>query len=117
MSQSDQNSRIDYVELAAADIGASKKFYEIVFGWVFTDYGDAYSAFTDGRMSGGLRLEVEPPGKGALVVIYATDLERMEAAVKANGGVIVKDIFAFPGGRRFHFTDPANNELAVWSDQ
>ena len=26
-------------------------------------------------------------------------------------------VFDFPGGRRFHFTDPGGHELAVWSDR
>jgi predicted enzyme related to lactoylglutathione lyase len=30
-------------------------------------------------------------------------------------GIIARPIFAFPGGRRFHFIDPGGNELAVWS--
>jgi predicted enzyme related to lactoylglutathione lyase len=32
-------------------------------------------------------------------------------------GSITKDIFSFPGGKRFHFVDPSENELAVWSDK
>jgi predicted enzyme related to lactoylglutathione lyase len=39
----------------------------------------------------------------------------MERRVKQAGGKIVRSIFSFPGGRRFHFTDPSGNELAVWS--
>jgi predicted enzyme related to lactoylglutathione lyase len=50
------------------------------------------------------------------VVIYATDLAAMEAEVVAAGGIIVKPAFSFPGGRRFHFTDPSGNELSVWSE-
>jgi len=38
-------------------------------------------------------------------------------AVGDAGGRVVKPIFDFPGGRRFHFTDPNGNELAVWSDR
>jgi len=49
-------------------------------------------------------------------VLFARDLEAMAARVEAAGGRIVKPIFAFPGGRRFHFRDPAGNELAVWSE-
>jgi uncharacterized protein len=29
---------------------------------------------------------------------------------------VVKPIFDFPGGRRFHFTEPSGNELAVWAE-
>ena len=31
--------------------------------------------------------------------------------------MIARPIFSFPGGRRFHFTDPSGHELAVWSDK
>jgi predicted enzyme related to lactoylglutathione lyase len=41
----------------------------------------------------------------------------MQTKVAASGGTIVKEIFSFPGGRRFHFTDPSGNELAIWSDK
>jgi hypothetical protein len=51
------------------------------------------------------------------VVIYSGDLAGMQTKVQAAGGAIVKEIFSFPGGRRFHFTDPGGNELAVWSDK
>ncbi|NNF07767.1 MAG: VOC family protein, partial [Candidatus Eisenbacteria bacterium] len=37
--------------------------------------------------------------------------------VVAAGGQICREIFEFPGGRRFHFLDPSGNELAVWSDK
>lgn len=53
----------------------------------------------------------------ALIVIYSEDLEATEAKIVAAGGTVVKPIFAFPGGRRFHFTEPSGNELAVWSDK
>jgi len=117
MSRAEHNHRIDYVEFVAADLAAVKTFYSDVFGWAFTDYGEDYAAFKDGRLDGGIARSAEPAGKGALVVLYATDLEGTEAKIKANGGAIVQDIFSFPGGRRFHFADPAGNVLAVWSDQ
>jgi len=56
------------------------------------------------------------PG-GALIVIFAVDLEATEKRVVAAGGKIVRPTFSFPGGRRFHFTDPSGNELAVWTDR
>jgi uncharacterized protein len=50
------------------------------------------------------------------VVIYTADLAAMEACVTASGGRIVKPVFSFPGGRRFHFEDPSGNQLAIWSE-
>jgi predicted enzyme related to lactoylglutathione lyase len=35
--------------------------------------------------------------------------------VEQAGGKIVQPIFEFPGGRRFHFSDPSGNVLGVWS--
>lgn len=117
MSQADQDLRVDYVEFGATDIEAIKKFYTGVFGWEFIDYGPTYTSFMDGRMAGGFHTAAEVTTGGALVVLYALDLEGVQASVVGHGGTIVREIFEFPGGRRFHFHDPSGNELAVWSDQ
>jgi predicted enzyme related to lactoylglutathione lyase len=107
---------IDYIEFPATDIGATKAFYQRVFGWEFEDYGPNYTSFKDGRIAGGFTTDATVAKGGPLVVMYAKDLEATEAAVAAAGGAIMKPVFAFPGGRRFHFTDPSGNELAVWSE-
>jgi uncharacterized protein len=111
-----RDRRIDYIELAVTDVAAAKQFYVEAFGWAFTDYGPDYTSFEDGRLAGGLTKAGVVGKGGALIVVYARDLEGMEARVRRAGGTIVKPIFAFPGGRRFHFTDPSGNELAVWSE-
>lgn len=114
------NRKIDYIEFPASDFNAVQSFYEKAFGWSFTDYGPEYRAFTDGGIDGGFyrsdRQSTTDKGS-ALVILYATDLEKTRDAVVASGGRIAKDIFSFPGGRRFHFCDPNGNELAVWSDR
>ncbi len=112
--------RIDYIELPAADLDRAKEFYGEVFGWRFEACGPDYCAFNDGQLDGGFyrsdrRASTEDGS--ALVVIYADDLEATARRVTEHGGAIVKDIFSFPGGRRFHFADPNGNELAVWSDR
>jgi predicted enzyme related to lactoylglutathione lyase len=115
-----QEHTIDYIELPAANIGAAKAFYTSVFGWAFEDYGADYTAFSDGRLNGGfMRSEqhCDSEAGGALVVLYAADLEATRARIVEHGGAIKKEIFSFPGGRRFHFADPNGNELAVWSDK
>jgi predicted enzyme related to lactoylglutathione lyase len=117
MSQTEQDRRIDYIEFVVRDLDRVKEFYGTVFGWEFTDYGFNYASFTDGRMRGGFRSDLEPRPGGPLVVIYAADLEAAEEKIKESGGTVVKEIFEFPGGRRFHFADPGGNELAVWSDR
>ena len=117
MGREEHDKRVDYVEFAATDLAGIKKFYTAVFGWTFTDYGPDYTSFHDGRLAGGFYAAPQITTGGPLVVMYATDLDAVEAAVKKSGGTIVKDAFEFPGGRRFHFADPAGNVLAVWSDR
>ena len=116
MEAKPNDRRIDYIEFPAADIARAKEFYTGVFGWKFTDYGPDYASFEDGRLTGGFAKMDRVTRGGPLVVIYAADLAAIEAAVRASGGMIVKETFSFPGGRRFHFTDPGGNELAVWSE-
>ena len=114
-----ENLKVDYVEWPARDFDAVQAFYAQVFGWTFTDYGPDYRAFTDGRLEGGFykaEQQSSTTSRAALVIIYALDLEQARGAVVAAGGTLVKDIFSFPGGRRFQFTDPNGNQLAVWSD-
>lgn len=116
MKQQEHDKQIDYIEIPATDIQASKTFYQQVFGWSFTDYGPDYSSFEDGRLAGGLRKEETISTGSVLVVMYAVDLESVLKSVTDAGGKITREIFSFPGGRRFHFLDPGNNELAVWSE-
>jgi predicted enzyme related to lactoylglutathione lyase len=117
MPQNEHDRRVDYVEFPATDLEQIKTFYTQAFGWKFTDYGPTYSSFEDGRLTGGFTTAAKMGSGGTLVVIYAVDIEGVQAGVRECGGNIVKEIFEFPGGRRFHFTDPSGNELAVWSDK
>jgi uncharacterized protein len=115
MTGNPRTLRIDYIEFNVADIAASKAFYGEAFGWSFTDYGPDYCEFADGRLTGGFTTLGKPQPGGPLVILHADDLEASLAAVERAGGTIVKPITAFPGGRRFHFSDPDGYELAVWS--
>lgn len=108
--------RIDYIEFTATDIPATKKFYGEVFGWKFTDYGPDYTSFEDGRIAGGFSKGNVAPA-GTLIVIYVDDLKDAEQRVRDAGGKITKDVFSFPGGSRFHFSDPNGNVLAVWHQE
>ncbi|KQZ94386.1 glyoxalase [Mesorhizobium sp. Root157] len=112
-----QTGKLDYLEMAATGgtLDSVKAFYSAAFSWSFTDYGPSYSAFSEG-LDGGFHTDAaEGPAK-PLPVLYSENLEETLAAVENAGGRIVKPIFSFPGGRRFHFTDPAGNELAVWGE-
>jgi predicted enzyme related to lactoylglutathione lyase len=110
-----EDGKISYVEMPGQDLPATKDFYASAFGWTFTDYGLTYAAFGDAGIDGGFDAHPDAVTK-PLVVLFAKDLESMEARVKASGGVITVPIFAFPGGRRFHFRDPSGNELAVFTE-
>lgn len=112
-----QNNHINYIELKAHDLEATKQFYGQAFGWSFTDYGPTYMAFSDSGLDGGFELTNDSIVNGALVVLYHRNLEEVKQTITTLGGRISKDTFSFPGGHRFHFTDPSGNELAVWSDQ
>jgi uncharacterized protein len=116
MSNAEHDRRIDYIEFSVKSVPDAKRFYGKAFGWSFEDYGPDYASFSDGRLSGGFQTAAQAQTGGPLVVIYAADLETMEQGVAQAGGTIVRPIFSFPGGRRFHFTDPSGQELAVWSD-
>jgi predicted enzyme related to lactoylglutathione lyase len=107
---------IDYVEIAVTDLDAAKAFYATAFGWSLVDYGPDYAGIEGaGKEMGGLSRESAVTAGGPLVILYSDDLEGSVEAVTAAGGKIVEPIYAFPGGRRFHFADPSGNELAVWS--
>lgn len=117
MNSAENNLRIDYVEFSARDIPRTKGFYSAIFGWKFEDYGPEYTSFHDGRIAGGFDASPGAKTGGALVVIYTNDIEAMQRKVIEAGGKIVKPIFEFPGGRRFHFADPNGHELAIWTDK
>lgn len=111
-------NRIDYVEIPVTDLAGARDFFGAMFGWTFKAWGDDYMSFNDGRLDGGFRRSKEPPSsESVLLVFYSDDLERDVDRVKALGASISEDIFAFPGGRRFHFIDPTGNQYAIWSDR
>lgn len=114
------HGKINYLELPARNLAANKVFFTDVFGWEFTDYGPEYCAFHGAGIDGGFYqapLCSNTQNGATLVVFYSLDLAQTETNITAAGGQIVKPVFSFPGGRRFHFADPCGNEYAVWSDQ
>ena len=111
--------KINYLEMPSRDIIATKRFFGAAFGWSFVDYGPVYVAIENAGLDGGFFKtdKVATTANGSvLVVLYSAELNDTLEQVKAAGGVIVQDIFEFPGGRRFHFSDPSGNEFAVWSE-
>ena len=112
-----EDGKIDYVELPGAGLAKVKAFYGAAFGWTFTDYGPDYAATTNGDVDVGLNGQPGEALSAPLPVIRVDDLEKVFDSVVQAGGTIAKNIFSFPGGRRFHFIDPSGSELAVWSDR
>ncbi len=113
------DGKLNYVEFHASDIPATKAFFKTAFGWDFTDYGPNYTSFSDQGLDGGFfksDLTTNADKGGALLVFFASDLEKTLAKVTGAGGTITRPPFEFPGGRRFHFLDPNGNEFAVWSN-
>ncbi|TQF70649.1 VOC family protein [Pseudoalteromonas luteoviolacea] len=114
-----QHEKLNYVEFAAINLSATKSFFSTVFSWEFVDYGPEYTAFSNQGLDGGFyradMCTVASNG-GALLVFYSNDIKATLAKVEEHGGEIVKPIFDFPGGCRFHFKEPSGNEFAVWSE-
>jgi uncharacterized protein len=112
------HEKINYLEFPAQDIVATKAFFQAAFGWSFDDYGPDYAAFSGQGLDGGFyrsNLSANTSNGSALVIFFSERLEETQAKVVAAGGQIVRPTFPFPGGRRFHFTEPSGNEFAVWA--
>lgn len=113
-----EHERINYVEFASADLAVTKQFFQTAFDWQFEDYGPEYTAFTGAGLDGGFyqaKLRSRADEGAALIVFYSDTLEDTLEKVRQAGGTIIQNIFSFPGGRRFHFTEPSGNEFAVWT--
>lgn len=114
-----QHEKINYIEFPSRNLKSTKAFFMAAFGWEFTDYGPDYASFSNQGVDGGFytaELAADASAGSALIVLYSSALEETQKKVASAGGTVTKPIFAFPGGRRFHFTEPSGNELAVWSD-
>ena len=115
-----EHEKINYVELPARDLQVAQDFFSAVFAWEFTNYGEAYTAFSNAGLEGGFFQSdqcVSTENGSALIVFYSQNLEETQAKIQQHNGKIIREIFSFPGGRRFHFADPNGNEFAVWSDK
>lgn len=114
-----EHKKLNYVELPAKDLLATKAFFESAFNWNFEDFGPEYSSFSNEGLDGGFYqadLKSTADKGGALLIFYSNAIEVTQSEIEAAGGTITQKIFDFPGGRRFHFTEPSGNEFAVWTD-
>ncbi len=105
--------------VSGKNIALAQQFFASVFDWSFQDFGPEYTAFFGAGIDGGFYqsdLTVSTEKGSVLTVFYSNNLEEISAKMEAAGGSVLKPIFEFPGGRRFHFSDTNVNEYAVWSD-
>ncbi len=117
--KNNQSPKLNYVEFPAKDLIATKRFFNVVFGWSFVDYGPDYVSFSNEGLDGGFyksELSSQTEHGAALLVFYSNDIQQTQLKVEASGGIILRPIFDFPGGCRFHFIEPSGNEFAVWSE-
>ncbi|MEZ5477044.1 MAG: VOC family protein [Thiolinea sp.] len=113
------HEKLNYVEFAAKDLPATKAFFSAAFGWEFVDYGLDYAAFSDQGLDGGFfkaDASSQTANGGALLVFYSADIDATLNKVLDSGGEVIRPVFDFPGGCRFHFREPSGNEFAVWSE-
>lgn len=113
------HKKLNYVEFPAKNLPATKLFFEQAFQWSFEDYGPEYTAFSKEGLDGGFYQSEHKSNTSqgaALLVFYSKEIEQTQVDIVDAGGIIVQDLFDFPGGRRFHFTEPSGNEFAVWTD-
>lgn len=114
------NAAVTYLEMPAKDLAATKRFYTAVFDWAFEDFGDQYTVVQQAGLSGGFYQSdkvMRCQSGSALVVLYCEQLSVVKEKILVHGGMILQDVFSFPGGFRFHFLDTNGNELAVWSQE
>ncbi|MDY0361039.1 MAG: VOC family protein [Desulforegulaceae bacterium] len=113
------HNKINYIEIPSKNIEITKDFFSKVFDWSFVDYGPDYCSFSNEGIDGGFYksdLKVSVDSGSPLIVLYSNDLQATQLKIEQSGGEIIKPVFSFPGGKRFHFTDPNKNEYAVWSE-
>ncbi|VAW54237.1 Glyoxalase family protein [hydrothermal vent metagenome] len=114
-----EHEKINYVEFPSKNLEETKSFFTKSFGWEFQDFGPEYTAFSNQGLDGGFfkaNLKSSTNNGAALIVFYSKNIEETQAKILESGGIIIKPLFSFPGGRRFHFSEPSGNEFAVWSE-
>ena len=108
--------KICYLEIPAADVERSSRFYRDAFGWELRTRGDGAIAFDDAvKEVSGSWVTGRPPSAepGIMVHIMVADLEAALAAVRAAGGEVLNEDAA-PGERVGHVRDPAGNVIGIY---
>lgn len=108
-----QPLKIDYIEFYSAKLEVTQDFFAKAFSWEFVEYGPDYRDIQGAGTGGGIE---RSKNKAPLIVLKADDLQAAYEQICAAGAEITKDIFDFPGGRRFEFREPGGTDMAVWSE-
>jgi uncharacterized protein len=117
----DALAHINYIELPAPNMDATKAFYSQIFGWQWTDYGPGY-ADTATPFIVGLNATAQPCAAasdgdenviGPFTLMQTNSLDEVLALVVAAGGRVSSGPYPYPGGRRFHFVDPSGNTIGI----
>ena len=107
------NLKIDYVEFYSSQLEATQDFFAKAFAWDFIKYGPDYCDIQGAGTGGGIE---RGESKAPLIILRADDLQAAYDQVCAAGAKITKEIFQFPGGKRFEFREPGGTEMAVWCE-
>ena len=108
------NLKIDYIEFSSPKLEITQDFFAKAFDWKFVEFGDNYRDIQNAGTSGGITRSDGGISKAPLIVLVSDDLAKALTQVKSAGGEITKEIFKFPGGKRFEFREPGGTEMAVW---
>ncbi len=111
------HNQIDLIEFpveSTEQLKQTRDFFTSVFEWKYNDWGEDFCDTAESGTNSGVN--ADGSATMPLTVIYSEDLDKTKELIVRNGGKIIVDTYAFPGGRRFHFTEPGGNELAVWSE-
>ena len=112
------NGKICYIEMPAADIAASARFYQRIFGWSIRKRGDGSTAFDDtaGQVSGSWVLGRPQHVPGLMMYIMVDDAEATLGAIVAGGGEIVQPIGGDSPEITARFRDPGGNIVGIYQE-
>jgi uncharacterized protein len=114
---------VTWWELPVAELARAKQFFNAVFGWTFTSFGqdEEYAGVeSGGALVGGLyKAQTGTPGApGVRVYVLVTDLEATLTAVEAAGGTVTKPRTFIAEGMGWwaEITDPDGYWLGLTTD-
>jgi len=62
------STKINYIELPARSLEATKRFFQQAFGWEFVDYGPEYAAIQNAGLDGGYWATITVAGLAAIIL-------------------------------------------------